>query len=88
MNTYARYIKPNWPDIDYRQFWGGPNFGCGSQLGAKPEDSIYLTSSWMKENVSDRGPLGALYRVWGDGKQMVKGDIMDYLVYQATPMIN
>jgi hypothetical protein len=32
----------------------------------------------MKENVSDRGPLGALYRVWGDGKQMVKGDKMDY----------
>jgi hypothetical protein len=32
----------------------------------------------MKKNVSDRGPLGALYRVWGDGKQMVKGDIMDY----------
>ena len=77
-DTYARYIKPNWPDIDYRQFWGGPNFGYGSQLGAKPEDSIYLTSSWMKGNVSDRGPLGALYRVWGDGKQMVKGDIMDY----------
>ena len=37
-----------------------------------------MTSSWMKENVSSRGPLGALYRVWGDGKQMVKGDIMDY----------
>jgi len=32
----------------------------------------------MKENVSDRGPLGALYRVWGDGKQMVKGDMIDY----------
>ena len=32
----------------------------------------------MKENVTDRGALGALYRVWGDGKQMVKGDIMDY----------
>ena len=26
----------------------------------------------------DRGALGALYRVWGDGKQMVKGDKMDY----------
>jgi hypothetical protein len=37
-----------------------------------------LTSSWMKANVLDRGALGSLYRVWGDGKQMVKGDIMDY----------
>ncbi|HLL43215.1 MAG TPA: DUF1593 domain-containing protein, partial [Segetibacter sp.] len=77
-DTYAKYIKPNWPDIDYRQFVGGPNYGYGAQLGAKREDSIYLTSTWMKENVSDRGPLGALYRVWGDGKQMVKGDKLDY----------
>jgi hypothetical protein len=77
-DTYAKYIKPNWPDIDYRQFRGGPNYGYGAQLRAQAEDSMYLTSSWMKQNVSDRGPLGALYRVWGDGKQMVKGDIMDY----------
>lgn len=77
-DTYATYIKPNWPDIEYRQFSGGPNYGYGAQLGAKPEDSVYLTASWMKENVSDRGPLGALYRVWGDGKQMVKGDMLDY----------
>src|SRR6476661_5299296 len=77
-DTYAKYIKPNWPDMEYRQFAGGPNYGYGAQLGAKGADSIYLTASWMKENVSDLGPLGALYRVWGDGKQMVKGDIMDY----------
>jgi len=77
-DTYARYIRPNWPEIEYRQFRNGPNYGYGAQLRAKPEDSIYLISSWMKENVIDRGPFGALYRVWGDGKQMVKGDIMDY----------
>ncbi len=82
-DTYAKYIKPNWPDIDYRQFSGGPNYGYGAQLRAKPEDSIYLTSSWMKENVSDRGPLGAQYRVWGDGKQMVKGDILDYFGFSG-----
>jgi hypothetical protein len=77
-DTYATYIKPNWPEIEYRQFSSGPNYGYGAQLRAKPEDAPYLTSEWMKENVTDRGPLGALYRVWGDGKQMVKGDIMDY----------
>lgn len=77
-DTYATYIKPNWPDIDYRQFRSGPNYSYGAQLGAKPEDSIYLTPTWTRENVSDRGPLGALYRVWGDGKQMVKGDKLDY----------
>ncbi|MBS1525226.1 MAG: DUF1593 domain-containing protein [Bacteroidetes bacterium] len=77
-DTYASYIKPNWPDIEYRQFRGGPYWGYGAQLRAKKADSIYMTSSWMKANVSDRGPFGAIYRVWGDGKQMVKGDIMDY----------
>jgi hypothetical protein len=77
-DTYATYIKPVWPDIEYRQFKDGPNYSYGAQLRAKQEDSVYLTASWMKENVSDRGPLGSLYRVWGDGKQMVKGDIMDY----------
>jgi hypothetical protein len=77
-DTYAKYIKPNWGGIDYRQFGDGPNYGYGAQLGAKPTDATYLTSSWMKENIWGRGPLGALYRVWGDGKQMMKGDIMDY----------
>jgi hypothetical protein len=77
-DTYTRYIKPNWKGIEYRQFRDGPNFGYGAQLRAKPEDAPLLAASWMKENVSDRGPLGSLYRVWADGKQMVKGDIMDY----------
>ncbi len=77
-DTYANYIKPNWPEIDYRQFRGGPNYGYGAQLGASKEDAVFLTSSWMKINVSDRGPFGSLYRVWGDGKQMVKGDKLDY----------
>ncbi|MDO9373334.1 MAG: DUF1593 domain-containing protein [Ferruginibacter sp.] len=77
-DTYVTYIKPNWPGIEYRQFTGGPNYGYGAQLRAKEEDADLLTSAWMKENVSGRGPLGKLYRVWGDGKQMVKDDIMDY----------
>jgi hypothetical protein len=77
-DTYATYIKPNWPNIEYRQFTDGPNYGYGAQLGAKPDDSVYFTSTWMNANISDRGPLGATYRVWGDGKQMVKGDKMDY----------
>lgn len=77
-DTYAKYIRPNWSGIEYRQFTGGPNYGYGAQLRAKPVNAPFLTPSWMKENLLDRGPLGALYRVWGDGKQMVEGDIMDY----------
>ena len=77
-DTYAKYIKPNWPEIEYRQFRSGPNYGYGAQLRAKAVDSVYLTPLWMKENVTGRGPIGSLYRVWGDGKQMVKGDRVDY----------
>jgi hypothetical protein len=77
-DTYAKYIKPNWPEIDYRQMGKGPNYSYGAQLRATPENAVYLTSAWMEENVKSRGPLGSYYRVWGDGKQMVKGDIFDY----------
>lgn len=77
-DTYAKYIRPNWGSIEYRQFREGPNYGYGAQLRAKPENAALLTPSWMKENITSRGPLGSLYRVWGDGKQMVKDDIMDY----------
>lgn len=82
-DTYASYIKPNWPGIDYRQFWGGPNYSYGAQLNAKPQDAQYLTPAWLQENVVSRGPLGALYRVWGDGKQMVKGDRLDYFGFSG-----
>jgi len=77
-DTYATYIKPNWPEIEYRQFRNGPNYGYGAQLRAGGEDSSYLTSRWMTTHITSRGPLGANYRVWGDGKQMVKDDKFDY----------
>jgi hypothetical protein len=82
-DTYAKYIKPIWGDIEYREFRGGPNYGYGAQFRAKREDSVYLTSAWMTENITSRGPLGSLYRVWGDGKQMVKGDKMDYFGFSG-----
>lgn len=77
-NTYELYIKPNWPDIEYRQHRRGPNYGYGAQMRATEENKKYLTPAWMKENINDRKPFGDLYRVWGDGKQMVKGDVVDY----------
>jgi hypothetical protein len=77
-DTYAKYIKPNWPEIRYRELAGGMMLAYGAQALASEADAAYLTAAWTKSNVSDRGPLGAFYRVWGDGKQMVKGDIFDY----------
>lgn len=76
--TYATYIKPNWPDVEYRQFRGGPSYSYGAQLIPDQNNAPFLTASWMKENISSKGAFGMLYRVWGDGKQMVKDDRFDY----------
>jgi Cellulose-binding protein Sde0182, C-terminal domain/Cellulose-binding Sde182, nucleoside hydrolase-like domain len=54
------------------------DFGYFVRNGLAPEDQIYVSAAWTRENISSRGPFGALYRVWGDGKQMVKGDRTDY----------
>ena len=77
--TGAGYIRPNWPNVKEWQFGiGAPNFGYGAQIRIAPENNVYVSADWTQENILSRGPLGALYRVWGDGKQMVKGDRTDY----------
>jgi hypothetical protein len=73
----AAYIHPNWPDVREYDFFG-INYGYVAQSQLAPDIKPYFTSEWTRENVTSRGPLGALYRVWGDGKQMVKGDRTDY----------
>lgn len=77
-NTYAEYIKPNWPEIRYRRQAGGVPLSYNAQLMVSEEDAAYFTADWMRANVASKGPLGAFVRLWGDGKQMVKGDIFDY----------
>lgn len=78
-DTYATYIKPNWPDIRTLPAGaGGVALGYGAQGTASGENAVYYSADWTRENISSLGPLGALYRVWGDGKQMVPGDIFDY----------
>ena len=75
--TDASYIHPNWPQVREYAF-SGISYAYGAQNQAAPENRIYFSPEWTFENVSNQGPLGALYRVWGDGKQMVKGDRTDY----------
>lgn len=75
--TYASYIRPNWPEVDEWQL-AMVNFGYGIRNGLSAENAIYVSADWTREHVSSRGPLGSMYRVWGDGKQMVKGDVFDY----------
>jgi hypothetical protein len=75
--TNGRYIRPNWPDVATWQL-AMINFGYGARGAHTPENLLYLGTKWTMENVSSRGPLGALYRVWGDGKEMSPGDPTDY----------
>jgi hypothetical protein len=78
-DTYATYIHPNWPHIRSLQpGQGGVGLGYGAFVFASAENAPYFSADWTRENVSSQGPLGAHYRVWGDGKQMVKGDVFDY----------
>ncbi len=90
-DTYANYIRPNWPNIKSLPS-GGPTavpLGYGAAATASAENALFYSVDWTKENISSQGALGALYRVWGDGKQMVKNDIFDYFGlsgYSATQL--
>jgi len=78
-DTYATYIRPNWPEIrTLPSGVGGVALSYGAQGSVSAEDVVYYSVDWTRENILSRGPLGALYRVWGDGKQMVQGDRFDY----------
>ena len=78
-DTYATYIRPDWPDIrSLPAGAGGVALAYGAGSSASAENAVYYSADWTSRHISSRGPLGALYRVWGDGKQMVQGDIFDY----------
>ena len=78
-DTYATYIHPNWPEIRSLPVGeGGVGLGYGAFVFASAENAPYFSADWTHEQVSSRGSLGAHYRVWGDGKQMVNGDRFDY----------
>ncbi|MEU9885900.1 nucleoside hydrolase-like domain-containing protein [Sphaerisporangium sp. NPDC051011] len=80
--TYASYIKPNWPDLEFRQM-STSIWGYGARGAVLPQDAKYLSAEWTKANVSGVGPFGEFYRVWGDGKQMVPGDIFDFFGFSG-----
>jgi hypothetical protein len=78
-NTYANYIKPCWPETDVYQSGGaGVSLAYNAQATVAPEYAFYYEPRWMQENILSKGPLGEMFRVWGDGKQMVEGDRFDY----------
>ncbi len=83
-DTYANYVKPNWPEIETLQTSGG-NIGLAYNIQAsvKPEYAFYYEPEWVEENISSKGSLGEMFRVWGDGKQMVEGDLFDYFGFSG-----
>ena len=75
--TYDDYILPVWPDIRMTEA-AAMAWGYLIRETIRDEDRPLLAAEWMRENVTSAGALGALYRVWGDGRQMVPGDPTDY----------
>jgi hypothetical protein len=76
--TFRDYIRPNWPELEHREVATGI-WGYGARGSALPEWQKYLSPEWTRANVSDIGPIGDSYRVWGDGKFMAAGfDDEDY----------
>jgi hypothetical protein len=69
-NAYNSYIAIHWPDAYVQNVMGNMGKYDNSAYG-------YLTSpEWTAKNMRV-GPIGALVRCWGDGKQMVPGDVLD-----------
>lgn len=80
--SYADYISVNWPDV---QLWEVATsiWGYGARNVVLPGNEIYLSADWHAANVANKGPLGELYRLWGDGKQMVADDPFDHFGYSG-----
>lgn len=75
--TYDDYIATTWPGIRVIEV-ATLAWGYMARKTIPAQDQHLLSADWMRENVTSVGPLGALYRVWGDGRQMVPGDMTDY----------
>ncbi len=81
--VYESYIGPFWPDIEFREM-ATMIWGYAARKVVQPEDYHYLSAAWTRENISNVGPFGELYMVWGDGKQMHKNDITDFFGFAGV----
>lgn len=75
--TYDDYIRPHWPDIRVTDI-ATAAWGYMLRFTLPASCAPLIAPEWLRENVTSVGPLGALYRVWGDGRQMVPGDVTDF----------
>ena len=58
-DTYARYIRPFWPELRQMEM-GGMTVGLAynAQLRASKENQIFYSPEWMQENIRSKGPFG------------------------------
>ena len=76
-NTYEDYIKLRWPDIRVTDV-ATYAWGYFARRVLTDRELPLLSAVWLRDHVTSVGPLGALYRVWGDGRKMVEDDPTDY----------
>ena len=69
-NAYNSYIAVNWPDV-----WV---WNAGAQMGRYTGNPSLTDPEWTARYMT-LGPIGARVRLWGDGKQMVPGDMTDFI---------
>lgn len=76
--TYPEYIAVNWPEIRVQRVrGGGVALGYHAQMMVPDADTAYYGAEWMGRYITSVGPFGPQVRTWGDGRQMVAGDIFD-----------
>lgn len=84
--TFAEVIRPRWPDLEFRDV-ATDALGYRLRAGLPERLRHLLEPRWMAEHISTVGPLGAAYRVWGDGRSMsAQFDPGDYLGLPERPL--
>ncbi len=69
-NAYNSYIAVAWPDV-----WV---WNTNAQMGRYSGNPSLTDPEWTAKYMT-LGPIGARVRLWGDGKQMVPGDMTDFI---------
>lgn len=68
-DLFTSYIGPNWPRLQVNKLDGGYSVWAYTQISAQPiENQVYYSGAWMKQNIIDQGPLGAMEYTYGDGR--------------------
>lgn len=78
--TFREYVQIAWPEVESVILNAGViALGYGAKRAVYEQaDTLYYSAAWTEENIKSKGVFGAMYRVWGDGKQMAPGDFTDY----------